>query len=121
MRPVVNFAMPVFGNAPNMKKHLSPPLSDWQQEFPSPSFSNLQVGMEFGSMLRLDITIHCIAPYSIAEVHNVSLHRRRTSTLTLSVSSQISSLKIKLNVITPELNPSVQRCMTRFFTVGFAS
>jgi hypothetical protein len=77
MRPVVNFATPVFGNAPNMKKHLSPPLSDWQQEFPS-SFSNLQVGMEFASMLRLNITIHCITPYSIAEVHNVSLHRRGT-------------------------------------------
>jgi hypothetical protein len=26
-----------------------------------------------------------------------------------------------INPLTPELNPSVQRCLTRFFTVDFAS
>jgi hypothetical protein len=30
-------------------------------------------------------------------------------------------LSYKLNPLTPELNPSAQRCLTRFFTGDFAS
>jgi hypothetical protein len=28
---------------------------------------------------------------------------------------------VSVNPLTPELNPSAQRCLTRFFTVDFAS
>jgi hypothetical protein len=43
-----------------------------------------------------------------------------TITVTLEITSYLT-LVIAINLLTPELNPSAQRCLTKFFTGDFAS
>jgi hypothetical protein len=54
---------------------------------------------------RLDISTFCFSQY----------------TINAAPVGALIEVKFTFNPLTPELNPSAQRCLTRFFTGDFAS
>jgi hypothetical protein len=87
-----------------------------------------------GSLSGLQASNNSDRKASLPELTHCDQHRKRsdychivlcikiiTTEISISKTQKYSNSKTNVNLLTPELNPTAQRCLTSFFTGDFAS